>query len=70
MKEYSRIEEFTSIFGHRLTDTVNNDGKWIVWGCVHSTQTMAKFIRRAKKEGFSSAFCRDYKVGVLVRELE
>lgn len=62
-------EKFIEIFAGRLQGDPVDEGGWTVWTCNKSGQTMSKFIDRAKKAGFKSAFFRPGKVGVRTEHL-
>lgn len=61
----SAVEEICS---HRLTSEARESGKWIVWDCGHSAQTMSKFVGRVKRDTRQPAFFRSGTFGVLAAE--
>lgn len=65
----ARMVEFEEVFGHRLHGEPSESGGWTTWPTRTSPQTLAKFIDRAKRSGFRSAFCRDGIVGVLTEDV-
>ena len=62
------IDTIKSIMGHRIDGEPVRSGKWLVWRCTKSAQTMAKFVGRVSDEGVR-CFCRDGKFGVLAEDI-
>ena len=68
---FKRQAEFVDIVGdHRIPGEPRVENGWAVWDCGHSAPTMAKFVQRAKRRGFRSAFFRPGRFGVRVEHLE
>lgn len=42
----SKIEIVREHLGHRIEGEPREDGKWLVWDCRFSAQTMDKFVGR------------------------
>lgn len=63
------IKTITDIMGHRIAGEPTRSGKWLVWRCTKSAQTMAKFVGRVSDEGVH-CFCRDGKFGVLAADID
>lgn len=62
--------QFIEIIGdHRVNGAPVESNGWVVWPSRHSPATLSKFIDRAKRAGFSSAFCRPGKIGVRAEHL-
>jgi len=64
-------EELISAAEEECRSRIENpreSGKWIIWDCSKSPQTMQKFVARVKKETGQPAFCRDGKFGVLAAD--
>jgi hypothetical protein len=64
----TKRSEFEEIFGGRIEDGTEQ-GRWLIYDCRRSGQTIAKFIQRAKSAGFRSAFYRSDRVGVLLSDV-
>lgn len=66
MNNEELINEVEEILANRVEHgTSVSDGKWIVWKCALSAQTMAKFVGRVKSQTGQPAFFRSGKFGVL-----
>lgn len=65
----SKLDTVREILGHRIDGEPVVSGKWLVWRCTKSAQTMQKFIGRVNDEGIA-CFCRDGKFGVLRSDVE
>ena len=65
MTELNTIRE---IMGHRIEGEPVRSGKWLVWKCNKSGQTMLKFVGRVSDLGVA-CFCRDGKFGVLADDI-
>ena len=68
MNNKQLIEKVESICAHRLVSDAHIGGKWIIWNCDLSPQTMAKFIDRVKQQTSQPAFFRGGRFGVLATE--
>jgi hypothetical protein len=64
----SKIEIVREHLGHRIEGEPREDGKWLVWDCRFSAQTMDKFVGRCKRDGVT-AFFRAGRFGVLASDL-
>lgn len=62
------IDTIKNILGHRIEGDPVRSGKWLVWRCTKSPQTMDKFVGRVRDEG-ATCFCRDGKFGVLADDI-
>ncbi len=63
------IADVTAIMGHRIEGEPVTTGKWLVWRCTKSAQTMSKFVGRVSDMGVR-CFCRDGKFGVLAADVD
>lgn len=61
------IQAVEGVCAHRLSNP-RASGKWIVWDCAVSAQTMEKFAARVKRDTGRPTFLRDGKFGVLAGE--
>lgn len=65
----ARMVEFEDVFGHRLHGEPSESGGWTTWPTRTSAATIFKFIDRAKRAGFRSAFHRHGVIGVRTEEV-
>lgn len=68
MLTIENVEDIVNQHSQRIY-TPRIEGRWIVWNCVVSVQTMGKFVERVKEEGIP-AFCRKGTFGVLASAVE
>ena len=65
-------DRFTEIFAHRLDadSACDLDSGWTEFRARKSTQTLAKFVARAQREGFRSTRLGRYDGTIIVRTAE
>lgn len=58
MNKKQTIATMHDVFSHRIDGDPTESKGWLIWESSTSTQTMAKFVARAKDEGVKGVFCR------------